>query len=191
MQHEVGTVARYDAVAMALHWLLALALIGQILLGFYLQEIPRGVPARSWWVNLHKSTGLVLFALILLRLGWRLAHPPPALPAMLSAWERKAASFGHALLYACMLALPLSGYIASNFSKWGVKLFNVVELPPWGPEDKTVYAVFNGAHRVLAVLFATLVVLHVLAALKHLLVDRDRVFDRMLPRRRSGHGART
>jgi cytochrome b561 len=184
MQLEARAPARYDRVAVALHWLLAAALLVQVALGFYLQEIPRNTPARGWWVNLHKSTGLVLLALILVRLGWRLAHRPPPLPALLSSAQRQLAAWGHGLLYALMLALPLTGYIASNFSKWGVKFFNVIEMPPWGRQDKQLYDLFNDAHQVLAVVFSVVVALHVLAALRHLFV-RDGVFDRILPASRA------
>jgi cytochrome b561 len=181
MQLEVRRADRYDRVAVALHWLLAVALIAQVALGFYLQEVPRNTPARSWWVNLHKSTGLVLLALILVRIGWRLGHRPPPLPSIMSAAQRRLAGWGHVLLYGVMLALPLTGYVASNFSKWGVKFFNVIELPPWGPQDKRLYDLFNDAHQGLAVVFTVLIVVHVVAALRHLAL-RDGVFARMWPR---------
>jgi cytochrome b561 len=181
MQLGVHRADRYDHVAVALHWLLAIALLAQVALGFYLQEIPRNTPARGWWVNLHKSTGLVLLALILVRLGWRLAHRPPAMPAVMSAAQRRLAAWGHVLLYAVMLVLPLTGYVASNFSKWGVKFFNVIELPPWGPQDKRLYDLFNDAHQALAVVFTILIVVHVVAAVRHLVL-RDGVFARMWPR---------
>lgn len=180
MQLGVRRTDRYDAVAVALHWLLAIALIGQVALGFYLQEIPRNTPARGWWVNLHKSTGLVLLALILVRIGWRLAHRPPPLPAVVSATQRRLAAWGHFVLYAVMIALPLTGYVASNFSKWGVKFFNVIELPPWGPQDKRLYDLFNDTHQVLGAAFALLIVVHVIAAVRHL-VARDGIFQRMWP----------
>jgi cytochrome b561 len=181
MQLGVQRPERYDSVAVALHWLLAVALIAQVALGFYLQEIPRNTPPRGWWVNLHKSTGLVLLALILVRIGWRLAHRPPPLPAIVSAAQRRLAAWGHAVLYVVMLALPLTGYVASNFSKWGVKFFNVIELPPWGPQDKRLYDLFNDAHQTLAIVFTLLVVAHVVAAVRHLAL-RDGVFARMWPR---------
>jgi cytochrome b561 len=189
MQLEARAMVRYDRIAIALHWLLAFALLAQVALGFYLQEVPRNTPARSWWVNLHKSTGLVLLALILVRLGWRLSHRPPPLPAFVSSVQQRLAAWGHGLLYGLMLALPLTGYIASNFSKWGVKFFNVIELPPWGPQDKRLYDVFNDAHQALAVVFSIVVVLHVVAAVRHLMA-RDGIFDRILPAARASAGRR-
>src|SRR5262245_25092799 len=123
---------RYTTTAIALHWLIVLLLLGQITFGWFLHDIPRGTPARAIYVNLHKSTGMLLGLLILFRLYWRLRHPAPLLPASMDGWKRRAARASHVLLYACMLIMPLSGYIASNFSKWGVNFFNVLKLAPWG-----------------------------------------------------------
>ena len=177
-----GLEGRYTRVAIALHWLIALLLIGQFAFGWYLHEIPRGVAERGYFVNIHKSTGMLLGLLILFRLLWRLMHRVPPLPDSVPRWERQAAAISHFLLYVLMIVMPLSGYIASNFSKWGVKFFNVIELAPWGFEDKQIYAVFNDIHYVTSWMLLALVLLHVLAALKHAWVDRDMVFSRMLPR---------
>jgi cytochrome b561 len=170
--------AHYTTVAVILHWLIAVALIGQIGFGWFLDTVPRGTPARSFYVNLHKSTGLTLAVLIVARLVWRVAHRPPPLPAFMRLWERGDAKRSHAALYACMIGMPLSGYIASNFSKYGVKLFNVLTLPPWGVDDPQTYSIFNTTHVVLSYAFVALIVVHVLAALKHA-VAKDGVFSRM------------
>ena len=177
-----GTEERYTRVAIGLHWLIALLLMAQFAFGWYLHEIPRGVPERGYFVNIHKSTGMLLGLLILFRLLWRLTHKVPPLPDSVPRWERRAAAVSHVLLYVLMIVMPLSGYIASNFSKWGVKFFNVLEFPPWGFEDKQIYAFFNDTHFVTSWLLLVAVILHVLAALKHALIDRDMVFSRMLPR---------
>ena len=172
----------YDRVALALHWLIALAIVGQIFLGWYVHDIPRGTPARGFWINIHKSVGLTLGLFILFRLGWRVWRGAPAMPSTLPAWQVGAARASHALLYACMVALPLTGYLASNFSKHGIKFFNTFLLPPWGADDKTLYAALNGTHVALTWVLLALIVLHVAAALVHL-ARRDGVFQRMLPAR--------
>jgi len=172
---------RYSRTAMALHWVIALAVLAQIAFGWYLQTVPRLTPDRTIFVNLHKSTGLVIGVLILVRLTWRLTHKPPPLPMSMPAWERRAARASHALLYVCMLIMPAAGYIASNFSKFGVKLFNAVTLPPWGADDRAVYAFFNGLHVATSYVFVALIALHVGAALKHLFFPRHGIFRRMLP----------
>ena len=143
--------------------------------------MPRLTPDRTIFVNMHKSTGLVIGLLILARLAWRLTNRPPPLPASMPAWERRAAAASHALLYACMLIMPLAGYTASNFSKFGVKLFNAVLLPPWGADDRAVYAFFNGLHVVTSYVFVALIAIHIAAALRHLFYPRHGVFRRMLP----------
>jgi cytochrome b561 len=172
---------RYDRVASLLHWLIGLALLGQITFGFLLDDLaPRGTPARAATINLHKSVGLVLGALIVLRLLWRLRHRPPRWPASLPLWQQRAARLGHHALYACMLTMPLSGYIASNFSKHGIKFFGIA-LRPWGPDIPAVYSAFNLLHVVTGWLFTALIVGHVLIALKHGLVDRDDTLARMWP----------
>jgi cytochrome b561 len=170
---------RYDNVAVALHWILALGILCQIALGLYLAEVPRATPARTVWVNFHKSVGITLGALILVRVGWRLTHRPPALPASMPAWERVAARANHALLYGCMVGMPAAGYLATNYSRFGIKYFGLAELPPWGYEDKAIYALFNGTHKALAVVFIALIAIHVLAAFKHAAIDRDGIVRRM------------
>jgi len=172
---------RYTRTAMTLHWLIALAVLGQIAFGWYLQLIPRGVPDRTVFVNFHKSTGLVIGLLIVIRLAWRLMHTPPPLPESMPAWERSAARVNHALLYACMLIMPAAGYTASNFSKFGVKFFNALLLPPWGADDRDIYAFFNGLHVGTSFVFVALIALHMLAAAKHLIVPRHGILRRMLP----------
>jgi cytochrome b561 len=173
---------RYTRTAVVLHWLIALLILGQIGFGWYLEGIPRGVPLRSIVVNLHKSTGLLLGLLILVRVGWRVGHPAPPLPGSVPAWERVAASANHVGLYACMVLMPTAGYLASNFSRWGVSFFNSVKLPPWGPDDKMIYAVLNTTHVVTSYVFVALIAVHILAALRHLAM-RDGIFPRMWPGR--------
>jgi cytochrome b561 len=168
----------YSGVAVALHWLIAALLLGQIAFGWFLTTIARGTPMRGIYVNFHKSTGITIGVLILARILWRLLHAPPPFPSFMPAWQRATARANHIALYALMLTMPLSGYIASNFSKYGIKFYNAVKLPPWGIDDHRVYAFFNSIHVVAAYLFAALIALHVLAALQHA-IRRDRVLSRM------------
>ena len=171
---------KYTATARTLHWVLALALIMQIGLGLYMADIPKGTPDRAWYFNLHKSIGLVLAVFILYRLWWRSRSTPPPLPGSVPSWEAQLARLSHWLLYACMVVMPVSGYIGSNFTKYGVVFFGI-KMPPWGWEDKAIYAVFSGIHEYTGSVFIGIIVIHFLAALKHWLWDKDRVMQRMLP----------
>lgn len=173
---------RYSWQAMSLHWLIALLVIGMLYLGFSLEDIPRNTPERAFYVNLHKSFGVLTLALVLLRWYWRATHRPPPLPPTMPRWEALAATWSHRLLYLCMLLQPLSGYLASSFNKYGVKVFGL-PLPQWGWEDKLLRSIFVEIHGAVAVMLLVLIAIHVLAALKHLLLDRDRIFQRMLPMR--------
>jgi cytochrome b561 len=175
-------MGRYTRTAIALHWIIAAIILFQIGYGWYLTGIPRGVPARTVVVNLHKSIGLTVGLLILLRLGWRASHPAPAFPASMGPWEARLASWVHRALYGCMLVMPLSGYLASNFSKYGIRYFGLIALAPWGVNSKPVYAVLNSIHVVTSYVFVALIAGHLLAALKHAIIDRDTVFRRMWPR---------
>jgi len=178
----------YDSVAIALHWVIGAALIAQIVFGFLLDDLaPRGTPARAQIINLHKSIGLLIGLAVLARLAWRLAHRPPPWPDSMAHWKRRAALAVHRSLYACMVVSPLAGYVASNFSKHGVRFFGM-PLKPWGPDSPATYAFFNGLHDIAGYLLVTLLALHVGAALKHGLVDRDGVFSRMLPHARAAPG---
>ena len=176
------TTTRYTSTAIVLHWLLVVALFAQIGFGWFLGDVPRGTPERTIYVNLHKSTGMIIGVIILLRLYWRLTHPAPPLPSSMPLWERVTAHWSHVLLYVCMIVMPLSGYVASNFSKYGVNFFNSLKLPPWGVDDATIYGVFNTTHIITSFTFVTLIALHALAALRHLF-KRDGVFSRMWARR--------
>lgn len=175
--------SRYNRTAMLLHWLVALLLLGQFAFGWLLDDIPRGTPARGYFFSLHKSTGMLIGLLILARIIWRLTHTPPALPDSVPRWQRQLAAMAHYGLYALMVVMPLSGYVASNFSKYGVHFFNVYKLAPWGEDNKAIYAFFNQTHGVASWLLLALVLVHVLAALKHVWVDRDTLFYRMWPQR--------
>ena len=98
---------RYGCTARVLHWLIALLLLGQFVFGWWLGEVPRNTPARGYFVNLHKSAGVIIGLLILLRIYWRLSHSPPPLPAFMARWQQWLASASHHALYVCMVVMPL------------------------------------------------------------------------------------
>jgi cytochrome b561 len=185
VQTTQAVASRYDRIAMTLHWVVAFGVIAQIALGLWMIDIPKQpVGVRAYWFNLHKSIGMTLAVLIVLRLSWRLTHRPPPLPSTMPRWQVKAAGVSHVLLYACLITMPLAGYLGSVFSGYPIKYFGIV-VPAWGVKDDALKEFFSTVHLVAALTLISLITLHVLAALKHLLYDRDGVFHRMLPHRRS------
>lgn len=179
---------RYGAVAVALHWLIAALVFCQIYLGWWMIEIPKyPVGVRAAWFNLHKSIGLTIALLVLARLAWRLRHAPPPLPASVPRWQARAAGASHFLLYAALLLQPLAGYLGSTFSGYPIKYFGVT-LPNWGWDAPLLKDVLSQVHFALAWLITLLVLVHIAAAIAHL-VKRDGVFQRMLPRSPSAPAA--
>ncbi len=174
-------IARYTTAAIIFHWTIAILVIVMIGLGLYMTDVPKGSPDRAFYFNLHKSIGVTTALLVIARLIWRMRNPAPALPASMPGWEIQASKISHALLYMCIIVMPLSGFAATQFTKYGVKYFGLFKIPPMGSENKVIYDLLQGVHGVTATLLIALVVIHVLAAFKHLLIDRDKIFQRMLP----------
>jgi cytochrome b561 len=181
----------YTRTAIVLHWAIALMLLGQLALGWWMIDIPKSPPGvRAYWFNLHKSIGLTIGALVLVRLLWRMGHPAPILPTAVPAWQRFAAKVSHFTLYACLVILPVTGYLGSNFTKYPI-IFLGTRLPHWGWDAPTWKALCSDIHYATVIVFMILITVHAAAALKHLFVNRDGVFQRMWcwPRRAPAHSA--
>ena len=171
---------RYTYIAIALHGLLAIGLIYQLGLGVWMGDIPKTPPGlRAEWFNWHKSVGIVLGLLIVVRGLWRLTHRPPALPDSLPRWQVWAAHANHALLYGCMVAMPLSGFLGSSFTAYPIKFFGT-PLPRLWDASTDLKEVFSSIHTTCSYLFMLTIAIHVLAALWHF-VRRDGIAKRMLP----------
>ncbi|WP_020656442.1 cytochrome b [Massilia niastensis] len=172
---------RYTTTAILLHWLIALLIIGTFTLGLVMTDIPGLTPTKLRYYSWHKWAGVTVLGLAALRLLWRLANHPPAYADEMPAWQRGAAHGLHGLLYVLMFAVPLSGYFYSLASGVPVMYFGVLDLPVLIAPDPALKAILKDVHYWLNMLLATLVGVHVAAALKHLIVDRDGVMQRMLP----------
>ena len=173
---------RYDRVAIAAHWLLALLIALNLSLGFYMHELPLS-PQRLRLFNWHKWAGFTILLLSALRLGWRATHaPPPDLP--MPAWQRVAAHAVHRAMYALFFVVPLSGWGYSSAAGFPLVWFGVLPLPDWVPVDPAWADALKTLHKAAALALALLVLLHVAAALKHHAVDRDGLLQRMHPLRR-------
>ena len=174
--------ARYTRVAVLLHWVVAALVLAQATWGWSMQAIPKAPPGlRADAFNLHKSVGLVILALMLVRLGWRLAHAPPPLLG-LPAWQRRLARGTHAALYAALLAMPVTGYLGSVWSGYPVKWFGIT-LPAWGARHPALKDLMSSLHLGISTILIAAIVLHLAGAMRHAFA-RDRYAARMSLRRR-------
>jgi cytochrome b561 len=174
-----ASVPRYTGAQIFLHWLIAIAIIAMLCIGLYMVALPKGLAFKSSLINFHKSLGMTVFLLVLIRIGVRVVAGRPPLPPM-RAWQRAAASMTQVLLYVAMVGMPLTGYLGSSFNKFGTRFWGVA-LPMWGWDDAGMRRLFFGIHTVCAWILIALIVLHVAGALKHQLIDRDGLMSRMLP----------
>lgn len=176
-------MTRYSAVAIALHWLIALAIVGLVVIGIVMTGLPDTELARKFALyQLHKSLGITVLALSLLRLAWRLTHRPPPLPDTLKPWERRAARATHIGFYGLIIVIPLLGWAMVSASPYNIPtvLWGVIPWPHL-PVPKPAFEAFRAGHVLLAFGAVALLVLHVAAALKHHYILRDDVLARMLP----------
>ncbi len=179
-----AVTARYHPVSMALHWLLALMILGSLGMGLYMTGLPFS-PERLKLYNWHKWAGVTILVLSALRLLWRLTHRPPAdLP--MSAWQQRAAHAAHAALYLLFFAVPLVGWAYSSAAGFPVVLFGVLPLPDFVAPDRALAESLKALHQGLAYALAAVIALHIAAALKHHFSDRDGLLLRMMPARRRG-----
>jgi cytochrome b561 len=175
---------RFTGVAIALHWIVAALVLVQVAWGWGMQEIPKQPPGpRADAFNVHKSIGLAILALMLVRLGWRARHPPPRLPPM-PAWQAALARGNHAVLYAALFVMPVAGYLGSVFSGYPVRAFGIV-LPAWGYKDDAIKNAMSLVHLATSWVLVVAIALHVAGVLKHTLVNRDGLVRRMWPSHRA------
>ena len=174
--------ARYSKVAIALHWLIGLAIIVNLAGGLLHESMARDL--RSIVMPLHKATGITILVLSVARLVWRLTHRPPPYQATRAGWEKVTAKVVHWAFYILIIAIPFSGWLITSAGSrkypldW-YGLFGIPFLPV--TQDKGLAAAAGGAHENLSYLMIALLVLHIGAAMKHLVLDKDGTFGRMVP----------
>jgi cytochrome b561 len=179
-----NSITRWGTVAQLLHWVIVALIIVQVTLAWIADDLPLGMKKLAMLAR-HKSVGITILALAVIRLLWRWANPTPALPDTLRPYERGLARFTHAALYFLLFAMPLSGWMMSSARGFPVSWFSVIQLPDLVPKNKPLYEALLETHDTLAVTLGVVVALHVAAALKHHYMLKDDVLRRMLPFTRS------
>lgn len=170
---------QYDTTAKVLHWLVVALLLAQYLIGWLMPDIHRGMKpgdAMTW----HISVGIVILALIVVRLVWRLTHRV-APESSLEPWQRSAAEAVHWLMYGLVLLTTISGWLFASFRGWSISLFFLTPLPMLSADNAAAGKAIDGLHQAMEWSLLILIGVHVLAALLHLLFYRNRVMQRMLP----------
>ncbi len=171
---------RYDLVAVSLHWLMAALIVAAFALGVVMVDIPGLTPTKLRYFSWHKWLGVTVLGMVALRLLWRLRHGTPR-PVEMPAWQKRAATLIHLMLYALMFAVPLSGYLYSLAAGVPVVYLGVLPLPVLIGPDPVLKPVLKEVHEVLVYTMLVFVLVHVAAAIKHQWVDRDGLLRRMLP----------
>ena len=175
-----NTVTRWGSVAKLLHWLVVFLIVGQFVLANIAEDLPLGMEKLGVLAR-HKSNGITVLALAVLRLLWRFANPTPALPATVTLWQRRLAQSTHVLLYALLFAMPLSGWAMSSAKNYSVSWYGALQLPDFVTPSESLFNLLKQTHDTLATGLLLLAGLHVAGALKHQFIDRDGVLRRMLP----------
>ena len=180
-----NTTRSWGTLSRALHWIIVLLIVNQWVIAERADSLPIGLAklqALAW----HKSFGITILALAVIRLVWRWMNPVPDLTAETRPWERVLAKISHVLLYALIFAMPLSGWLMSSAKNFPVSWFNLVQLPDLVSPDDQLFHTLRDLHHLLFKVLVVVALLHAAGALKHHFIDRNDVLKRMLPFGRPG-----
>lgn len=173
---------RYGATAVTLHWVIAACLLVSVILGLIIGNVEES-DATEQALAIHKSFGITIFVLMLVRLAWRLTHRAPPLPASMPAYQRALAALTHGLLYFTLLAMPVIGYVAVAARGRETRYFGLFDVPQMMPLSRMLSQNATTVHVYGQYVIYALLVAHIGAAFYHHIVLRDDVLTRMLPRR--------
>ncbi len=183
-----NTTTRYGMIAAGLHWFVALFFLGNLGLGFYMSDLELSDPNLFPLYQLHKSFGICIFLIVMVRLCWRFIDTPPALPEGMAWWEQMAAFLTHLGLYAALVAMPLTGWIIVSASPINIPtlVFDTVPIPhidfiATDPDKDQWLAIGEWGHWLLAWSAGAAALLHAAAAFRHHFILRDGILRRMLP----------
>jgi cytochrome b561 len=175
-----NTTRAWGVLSKTFHWLIVLLIITQWLIAERADDMPNGL-AKLQTLAWHKSIGITVLMLAILRLVWRWLNPVPSLEGMAKPWERMLAGLSHVLLYTLIFAMPLTGWMMSSARNFPVSWFRLFQLPDLvAPSDQLFHQMLDLHHLLFKVLLVV-ALLHVLGAAKHHLIDRNDVLKRMLP----------
>jgi cytochrome b561 len=169
---------RYTRTARWLHWILAALIIFLLALGWTMMSVEHRPGGARPLFDLHKSLGLAVLVLVAARLVWRLSHPVAPLPDYVPAWQKTLATVTEWGLYACMVAMPVIGYLGASHQKQPPQFFGLA-TPAWTQPNHNMAERLFDIHGLIAWPLVALIILHVAGALKHILIDKDKVFWRM------------
>lgn len=170
----------YSTVAICLHWLIFALIMANWSLGLYMVDLPIS-PQMLKFFSWHKWAGVTIFLMAILRVAWRISHPPPPLPATVPHWQRMAAGLSHLLLYLLLLGIPVSGWLYSSATGIPTVYLGWLQLPDLVQKDEHLADLLKIAHISLNSALFVIVCIHVASALKHHFIDRDEILARMLP----------
>ena len=175
-----NTTNSWGALSKALHWLIVLLIINQWVIAERADALPLGL-AKLQVLAWHKSFGITILGLAVIRLLWRWMNPTPDLRAETKPWERVLAKLTHVLLYALIFAMPLTGWMMSSAKNFPVSWFRLFQLPDLVQPDEAMFHRMQDLHHLLFKILVGVALLHIAGALKHHFVDRNDVLKRMLP----------
>lgn len=173
-----NTSDSYGLVARLLHWIISIAIILLLIVGFTMASM---LPSDNKWqlYGIHEATGIIVLSLIIIRFSWRLTNIQPLLPQDLPNWQKLASRITHYLLYIFMFLMPISGILMARLGGHEINVFNLFHISAL--EKNIILAkFFNNIHGISAIGFATLIGLHIMAGLYHHFIRKDNVLIRMI-----------
>lgn len=173
-----NTANRFGIIAILFHWVIAILIIGMLCVGLYMKQLPIGLEKLQWY-GLHKEFGILILMLVIVRLTWRIINVTPSLAA-LPAWEKYSARAVHYAFYFFMFAMPITGWMMTSAAGLPPSFFGLFTLPSLVAPDDHLRHLLAETHKYLAFALIATVCLHIAAALKHQLMDKDNILRRML-----------
>ena len=167
---------KYTNIAILFHWLTAIFIMGLFPLGWYMVDLEGA--DKGYYYGLHKSLGLTIYTLILMRIFWRAKNKPPTLPNEFDLFHRRAAHLVHRMFYLFLVLMPVAGYLSSSFSGYTTKWFGI-EIYYWGWKDEALNSIFSQIHVFCGYILILLIILHVGAVIFHFLSKKINLISRM------------